>query len=120
MPEREEAVELAAGYLREVLSLDYPRKPEEAEPIAHALLARIYPVLRSQIERELGQKLEVAYEAGMLEVRERLLSEAKKLERPNEPGEGFAAAAVREVKAQGIRDALTALTTATQKPNERS
>lgn len=41
--------------------------------------------------------------------REQLLSEAEKLDRPNELGEDFTATTVRKVKAQGIREALEAL-----------
>ena len=43
---REKAVEAAALYLRGVAELPGPRKPEEAEPTAYALLAQIDPHLR--------------------------------------------------------------------------
>lgn len=54
------------------------------------------------------QQAERALEAVLPKVRERLLAEAAKLERPNIEGGDLTSATLRAVKAQGIRDAFAA------------
>src|SRR5665811_996947 len=59
MPDtNQEALEIAATYLRRVAALGGPRKPEEAEPTAAMLIAKVAPIIEAEVLERLARLFE--------------------------------------------------------------
>lgn len=60
-----DAKEVATKYLREIAELPYPRKPEEAEPTAVALLLQVEPLLQAEEQERIREALPNAIQAAL-------------------------------------------------------